>query len=223
MAALDRLDVAGNTLLIVTSDNGSPARAGDPHIRGADWAELGAVTRLFGHRPSARYRGMKADAWEGGHRVPFLARWPGKIPAGETSSALICLSDFMATVASMLGHALPDNAAEDSFNILPLLLGDAGYQPDRAAVIHHSSRGTFCVRQGQWKLIAGLGSGGFSKPHTVDPATLKPSDPRGQLYDLETDPSEQHNLWSKRQDVVSRLTKQLEEYQQAGRSRPDSN
>lgn len=223
MAALERLDLAGNTLLIVTSDNGSPARAGDPHIRDADWAATGAVTRLFGHHPSGDYRGMKADVWEGGHRVPFLARWPGKIPAAATSSALICLSDFMATAASILGYRLPENAAGDSFNILPLLLGDAGFRPNRAAVIHHSLNGAFCVRQGRWKLILTLGSGGFSKPRTVDPATLKPGDPRGQLYDLAADPSERHNLWKERQDIVRRLTQQLGDYQRNGRSRPASN
>ena len=220
MQTLDRLHLRENTLLIVTSDNGSPARAGDPFIRGAEWAQTGAVVRLFGHHPSDGYRGMKGDVWEGGHRIPLIARWPGKIKAGSKSSEVVCLSDFMATTAAIVGYTLPNDAAEDSFNILPVLFGDSNYRMERAAAIHHSVNGTFCVRQDRWKLILGLGSGGFSKPRSVDPATLAPSDPREQLYDLNADLSERTNLWTGRQAIVKKLSKQLKQYQDTGRSRP---
>ncbi len=219
MAALERTGAAGNTVLIMTSDNGSPARAGDPFIRNPEWAKTGAVVRMFGHNPSDGWRGMKGDAWEGGHRIPFIVRWPGKVPAGTTNNSLICLVDLMATIAAAIGRQLPASAAEDSFNFLPAWRGAKDYNPGRAALIHHSFRGMFAVRQGEWKLILGRGSGGFSKPATIDPAKLKPGEPRGQLYDLAADPAERHNVWSQWRKIVKKLTALLTEYQQTGTSR----
>jgi arylsulfatase A len=217
MAALERSGTADNTLLIMTSDNGSPARAGDPHLRNADWARTGALLRLFGHNPAGDWRGMKADAWEGGHRVPFLVRWPGRIESGSTNDALICHSDIMATIAAVMGDDLPASAAEDSFNILPLLLGEAEAVEGRAALIHHSQHGMFAIRQGDWKLILGLGSGGFSQPRVIEPT---PSGPQGQLYNLAADPAEKNNLWSQHPDIVQRLAAQLDQYKASGRTRP---
>lgn len=211
LAALDRTGLADNTLVIVTSDNGSPRCDGTN-----EGGELNSVLR-FGHDPSGGFRGIKADAWDGGHRIPFLARWPGRIPAGTACAETICLSDLMATCADILGVRLPDEAGEDSFSHLPLLEGRRTARPVREATIHHSMFGVFCVRQGKWKVIFGFGSCGWSVPKYGDPRP--PEEPDGQLYDMEADPAEQHNLWRERPDVVRKLRAVLRRYQEQGRSR----
>ncbi len=212
LAALDRTGLADNTLVIVTSDNGSPRCDGTN-----EGGELNSVLR-FGHNPSGIFRGIKADAWDGGHRVPFLARWPGRISAGSTCGETICLSDLMATCADVLGKRLPNKAGEDSFSILPLLEGRRPAKPVREATIHHSMFGSFCVRQGKWKVIFGYGSCGWSVPKYGDPRPE--GEPPGQLYDMDADPSETCNLWRKRPDVVRKLRTILGRYQDQGRSRP---
>ena len=222
LAALDRTGRAANTLVIVTSDNGSPARAGDPHLRSREWAATGAVTRIFGHEPNHPWRGMKSDAWEGGHRVPFIVRWPGRIEPGRVNDSLICHVDLLATVAAILDHRLPDDAGEDSHDLLPTLTGPTAGQPIRHDVVHHSGNGFFAIRDKNWKLILGRGSGGFSRPSIIRPDQLKPGEPRGQLYDLADDPGERTNLYSARPDVVERLSGLLARYRESGRSRPAS-
>jgi arylsulfatase A-like enzyme len=211
LQALKRCGLENDTLVIFTSDNGSPGRDGR---RGR--GEVNSVRRL-GHSPNYIYRGVKADIWEGGHRVPFIARWPGHVPAGTVSDETICLTDLTATCAALLGRKLPLFTGEDSYNILPALLGRKLDKPIREATVHHSSRGMFAIRQGKWKLIQGLGSGGWSKPVSVRP---KPGGPEGQLYDLAADPQEKVNLWSQHPDVVKRLTKLLESYKHRRRSAP---
>jgi len=209
--ALDRNKLAENTLIIVTSDNGSPARTKvkrDPY----------SMIEVFGHYPNGDLRGIKADIWDGGHREPFVARWPGKIPAKTTSNELICLTDLMATCAAIVGAELPENAAEDSYNILPALLGEKLDKPIRETIIHHSLSGVFAIRRGNWKLALGRGSGGFSSPKSIKP---KPGEPKGQLYNLKEDPKEAKNLWLDRPDIVDQLTKLLEKYKKQGHSRPD--
>jgi len=123
----------------------------------------------------------------------------------------------MATTATILSEKLPENAAEDSYNILPALLGKKPRKPIREATIHHSGNGTFAVRQGPWKLILGLGSGGFSKPNKIEP---KPGEPEGQLYNLKDDPSENKNLYAEKPEVVLELTAILNKYKEQGRSAP---
>jgi arylsulfatase A-like enzyme len=136
LAALDHHGLTGNTLVIFTADNGcSPA---------ADTSGL----EKQGHFASAGFRGYKADIWEGGHRVPFIVRWPGRIQAGTQSDQLICLTDLLATCAELLGTPLPATAGEDSVSILPALLGIAR-APLREAVVHHSIEGVFSIRQTQ--------------------------------------------------------------------------
>jgi arylsulfatase A-like enzyme len=201
--ALERNGLVDNTLIMVTSDNGSPGRTKvkrDPY----------SIIELYGHYPNGDLRGIKADVWDGGHREPFIARWPGTIPAGAVSDELICLTDLTATCASIVGARLPDNAAEDSYDILPALLARNRAEPIREAVVHHSLSGVFCIRQGKWKLILGRGSGGFSSPRTYKP---KPGEPKGQLYDMEDDPAESRNLWSKHPETVEHLTNLLAKYQ----------
>ena len=208
--ALKRNGLTGNTLIIITSDNGSPGRTKikrDPY----------SIIEIYGHYPNGDLRGIKADAWDGGHREPFIARWPGKIPAGTTNDEIICLTDLMATCAAIVGAKLPENAGEDSFNLLPALSGQKLDKPIREAIVHHSLSGMFAIRQGKWKLILGLGSGGFTKPQKIKP---KPGQPAGQLYNLEDDLAESNNLWSKHPEIVERLTKLLQKYKEQGRTRP---
>jgi len=210
METLEKNKLAENTLIIVTSDNGSPARTKvkrDPYT----------IIEVFGHYPNGSLRGIKADIWDGGHRTPFVARWPARIPKGATSDELVCLTDLLATCAAIVGADLPDNAAEDSFNILPALLGQRLEKPIREAIVHHSLSGMFSIRQGKWKLALGLGSGGFTKPSKIN---AKPGEPKGQLYNLENDPKEAKNLWAERPDIVEGLTKLLDKYKTQGHSRP---
>jgi arylsulfatase A-like enzyme/acetyl esterase/lipase len=205
-AAVKAAGIAENTLIIFTSDNGCS--------RSADFAHLESL----GHHPSAQFRGMKADIFDGGHRVPFLVSWPGKIVGGKTSDETICLVDFMATCADLLGQRLPDTAGEDSVSLLPVLLGKPQARPLHEAVIHHSLEGNFAVRQGKWKLELCPGSGGWSdpKPGSPDENTLPPI----QLYDLSQDIGERTNVQAKHPKIVARLTKLLGKYVEEGRSTP---
>jgi arylsulfatase A-like enzyme len=202
MQALDGSGLAQNTLFIFTSDNG------------ADW-KLEDLAR-YAHRANGDWRGEKADIWEGGHRIPFIARWPGHIRPNSVNKELGSLGDLMATAAAIVGTKLPDNAGEDSFNLLPALLG-TNTKPVRDSMVQHSIDGMFSLRQDNWKLEQGLGSGGFSPPRTVEPAE---GGPMGQLYDLSTDPGELHNLYQARPDVADRLATLLEKYKRQGHTRP---
>ncbi len=205
MQALDRNGVAENTLIIFTSDNGCSPAAKIPEMQAA------------GHYPSHIYRGHKADIFEGGHRIPFIARWPQHIGPGTKSDQLVCLTDIMATCADIVGVKLPGNAAEDSVSMLPALLGeDEG--PLREAAVHHSINGSFSIRQENWKLELCPGSGGWSFPRPGrDDQTGLPSI---QLYDLGADPGETNNLQAEHPEVVKRLTALLEKYVRDGRSTP---
>lgn len=201
--ALRRHRIVDKTLLVVTSDNGARLTNYD----GND----------YGHKSCGDLRGQKADIWDGGHREPFVARWPGHIAPGTVSEALICLSDLMATCAEIVGFPLPADAAQDSFSFLPALLGRPGSQSIREAVVHHSGAGMFSLRRGPWKLILGLGSGGFSEPRCEHP---QPGGPLGQLYNMEEDWRESGNLWLRHPEIVAELTALLESYYRQGYSRP---
>lgn len=201
LKTLDRLKIADNTLIIVTSDNGA-------HWKPSD-------IEKYGHRANRHWRGQKADIWEAGHRVPFIARWPGKIKEGSVAHQTICHVDLLATCAALTATRLPKNAGEDSENLLPVLLGNQSDKAVHDVVIHHSVQGVFAIREGDYKLIQGLGSGGFSTPRTVKP---KEGGPKGQLYDLAKDPSEKTNLYLKKPDVVKRLTELLEKVKSQGHS-----
>lgn len=203
--ALDKHGVADNTLVIFTSDNGCSPQA--------KYDELQAK----GHDPSYVFRGHKADIFDGGHRVPYLVCWPGKIKPGSKCDQFICLTDLMATCADILGVKLPDNAGEDSVSLLPALLGKAD-APLREAVVHHSINGSFSIRQGRWKLELCPGSGGWSAPRPGTEAAKKL--PAVQLYDLHSDIGERTNLQERHADVVAKLTTLLEKYVADGRSTP---
>ncbi len=200
---LDKTGLSDNTIVILTSDNGC-----------SPWANVNQLEKL-GHFASGDLRGYKADIWDGGHRMPFIVRWPGKIKSGTSCSQTICHTDFFATCADILQKKLPDNAAEDSFSLLPLWLGKQK-KISRAAVIHHSISGVFSIRQGDDKLILCPGSGGWSQPN--DKKALQDHLPSAQLYNMKDDIGEQKNLAKDQQQTIDRLTKLLEEYIHNGRS-----
>ncbi len=205
LEALERGGIARDTLVIFTSDNGcSPM---------ANFEELLAG----GHNPSHVFRGHKADIYDGGHRVPFLVRWPARARAGETSAHPVCLTDFMATCADILGERLPDDAGEDSFSFAAALTGD-GKGPVRESIVHHSINGSFAIREGRWKLELCPGSGGWSQPRPGKDDTSHL--PAVQLYDMQSDVGETQNLESGHPEVVGRLTKLLEKIVADGRSTP---
>jgi arylsulfatase A-like enzyme len=198
---LERLGLADNTLIIVTSDNG------------AHWTPEDILR--YGHRANLFWRGQKADIWEAGHRIPLIAAWKEHIPANSTSDETICLTDMFATTAALLRQPLPRNAAEDSASILPALLGQKHDRPLREATVHHSGSGTFAIRRGEWVLIEGLGSGGFTKPQQEKPT---PGGPRGQLYNLARDPGQQRNQYLGEPDRVIEMQALLDRYRNEGRS-----
>jgi arylsulfatase A-like enzyme len=189
---IDRLGLSQDTLIIVTSDNGARATC----FNGED----------YGHKSNGLWRGQKGDIWEGGHREPLIIRWPNYIKANSTSKETLCLVDFFATFATLLNLPISTKFAEDSFNILPIIIGEIQKNPIRNSIIHHSANGKFSIRQKNWKLVKGLGSGGFTLPARIIP---KKGNPKGQLYDLELDPYEKYNLWNENPDKVEALEKLL--------------
>ena len=208
--ALDRHKLCDNTLVIVTSDNG----ALPGHSAGIDGRKQWDT---YGHKSCGDWRGYKAHIWEGGHREPFIARWPGKIKPNTTSDEPICLTDLLATCAAIVGQKPPGGTGEDSYNILPALLAKRRAQPIRQALVHHSAFGVFSVRQGRWKLIIDAeGSGGWPPPRGEPPKRGAP----GQLYDMASDPGEKQNLWKDRPDMVKHLTALLAKYKKTGHSAP---
>jgi len=207
MAAVDAAEFADNTIVIVTSDNGCSKAAGGK--KGL------ALFEKQGHYPSAQFRGSKADLWDGGHRVPFIVRWPAGVEAGSTCNQLVCLTDLMATVADLSGAKVPAGAGEDSVSFLSALKG----QPivtDRKGVIHHSISGHFAYRQGKWKLLLARGSGGWTAPK--EKSAFASNAPVAQLYDMEADPGETRNLYESYPDVAAGLLEQLQSDVARGRS-----
>ncbi|MGE9269989.1 MAG: sulfatase-like hydrolase/transferase, partial [Verrucomicrobiales bacterium] len=201
--ALNEKGISDHTIVIVTSDNGCSPRA--------DFKNL----ESHGHFASAQFRGAKADIWEGGHRVPFLVKWPDVIKAGSVSNQLVCQVDIFATCAELLGKELPSDAAEDSESILAVFRGEEP-KLSRKGIISHSVSGHFSYREGKYKLILAYGSGGWMSPN--EGAAKKRGLPKAQLYDLEADPGERSNLYETNPEVVERMLNQLTEYVHAGAS-----
>ena len=212
LAALDRAGASDETLVIFTSDNGSymyrrgdtdPDHLIDPSIQ---------AYRVGRHRPNADWRGTKADIWEGGRRVPFVARWPGVVEPGSETAATVVHTDLYATLADIVGAAPGPDAAEDSVSLLPMLRGEPATRG--VPVVHHSSGGMFAIRDGRWKLVLGNGSGGRQEPR---------GEPFGrpyQLFDLSQDPAEAHDVAADHPEVVERLEATLERFRDTGRSAP---
>jgi len=178
-SALEESGQVDNTLLIVTSDNG------------AYWPE--PFPERFEHQANSIWRGMKADIHEGGHRVPMIARWPRMIAAGSTSNELTVHTDFFSTLADIVGS---EHRGEDSSSLFPIFLGGSG---SRKEAVHQSFHGLLAIRQGDWKLIDGQGSGGFTY---VD---VPPDAPPGQLYNLNEDPGETMNQYDAYPDIAVSL------------------
>jgi arylsulfatase A len=212
MTTLKNLGLADNTMVIFSSDNG-PETTSVIHMR-ADYQHDGA-------RP---WRGVKRDQWEGGHRVPFIVRWPGKVKAGSTSAQLTSMTDVMATVAAVIGTELPKDAAEDSFSMLPAYFGK-----DTAAIRPYLLQQAFgnapalSIRRGNWKYLDHSGSGGnrYEKNPELERFILPDTAPgaKGQLYDLTTDPAETKNLYFEKPEIVKELKDLLEQSKASGRSR----
>lgn len=206
MQALEKNGVADDTIVVFTADNGcSPM---------ADFDELAACN----HNPSYVFRGMKSDIFEGGHRIPFIIRWPGVIASGSASDQTFCLTDLTATMADITGYELPDTAAEDSVSNLPIWDGTAT-GPVRKATVHHSINGSFSIRKGKWKLEMCPGSGGWSYPRKNHPEEIEGL-PAIQLYDLSQDIGERNNVQDQHPAVVAELKALLSDYVKNGRSTP---
>lgn len=198
--------IADNTIIIFTSDNGCSPQA--------DFALLAEHS----HDPNRGYRGHKADIYEGGHRIPFIVKWPAQIKSNTVINRTISLTDFMATCANLVAIPLKDNEGEDSYSLLPLLTDDPNSSYLREATVHHSINGSFAIRKANYKLIFAPGSGGWSHPI---PGKDDVSDlPEFQLYDLEVDPSEKENLVLVHPEKVNELTELMVTYIKNGRSTP---
>jgi len=209
---VDELGIDEETLILFNADNGAET----VHI---DW-----MRQDHNHDPSGGWRGMKRDGWEGGHRVPLIARWPGRIPQGQVSAQMISTTDIFATLASAVGYTLPDDAARDSFDMLPAMLGIQDKSKSiRPHLLSQSFHGEFQMRRGKWKYLDHPGSGGndydrppmnrYALPETVPCAP-------GQLYDLEQDPGETTNLYYRQETKRRELKELLEELKSSGRSAP---
>jgi arylsulfatase A len=198
---LGRLGMEDNTLLFFTSDNGPV------------WSERDV--QRYDHRSTHYLKGMKGDAWEGGHRMPFIARWPGKIAGNSVCHENICFTDMLATFAALMGDTLPENSGEDSFNILPALVKDTYKKPVREAIVIENR----VIIEGDWKLIFGSGKGGISRRYFKRQADeSEKTAQKGELYNLKDDPSEDKNLYGERPDLVQHLTELMEKYRLEGRS-----
>ena len=211
LKTLEKLGVADNTLVIFSSDNG-------PEV--STVVAMRSDHRHDGARP---WRGMKRDQWEGGHRVPMIVRWPGRVKPGSTTDQTVCLTDVMATCAALVGAELPNDAAEDSYNFLPVLLATQGDRPVRRYTLHQTISLALAIRRGPWKYLDHQGSGGnnytreYLKPFAL---VEKAPDAPGQLYNLDSDPGETNNLYLKHPEIVRELKAQLEKYKESGRSAP---
>ncbi|MCP5556755.1 MAG: sulfatase-like hydrolase/transferase [Verrucomicrobiaceae bacterium] len=212
VSIVEKLGIADNTIILFSSDNG-PETTSVVHMR-AD----------HGHDGARPWRGVKRDSWEGGHRVPLIVRWPGKVKPGTTSSQLTSLTDVMATVAAIIGAELPHDAAEDSFDMLPAWIGE-DKAPIRPYLLEQAFAGqrTLSIRRGHWKYLDHTGSGGnnYAKGE-LQPYALPDTAPNapGQLYDLENDPGETANLYLKRPKIAAELKALLDKSKAEGRSTP---
>ncbi|MEM8668344.1 MAG: arylsulfatase [Planctomycetota bacterium] len=204
--ALEETGQADETIVIFSTDNGTSPKANFEKLE-SDGVHL-----------RHHWRGNKADAYEGGHRVPFIVRWPGRVPAGTKSHKIITQADVFATVAGIVGYDFSDEVAEDSVSLLSTLTGNDDGEPLHEAIVNHSIYGHFAVRSGDWKLLFCRGSGGWSHPR--ENVAEKQGLPPLQLYNLADDPKESKDVSAQHPEVVARLTKLLRRYVESGRSTP---
>ena len=195
---LAEIGITDDTLLIFTSNNGARIGTGGNKSAGPD-------------------RGYNSHTWEGGHREPFIVRWPGKIKPGRVSDEPIELTDIYATCAAVSGASIGQMDCPDSYNVLPAITGDRSGEPIRKALIHHSVWGVFSIREGDWKLIHESNDSGSSLAPT---GSSPQAGTDGQLYNIKDDPYEEQNVWDEHPDIVRKLTAMLAKYREQGYSRP---
>ena len=220
LKTLEELKLAQNTLVIFTSDNGGMFNVGGQ----AAWAA--------GHRQNGELLGFKFSAWEGGHRVPFIARWPGKIKAGSTSNQLICNVDMIATLAALTGLPIKSGQGQDSVNVLPALIGEPKKQLRNHVLLAARQPSHLAVRKGKWMYIGARGGGGFNSPRRgthpfggpgaitftkrsnsdIENGKIRKDAPPAQLYDLETDLPQTKNVYREYPDVVEEMKVLLRDY-----------
>lgn len=218
LSTLDKEGLKENTLVILTSDNGGMLNQG------------GQETRRLGHKANADLLGFKFDAWEGGHRVPFLARWPGKIPAQSVSNEMICNIDMLATLSALVGYSLKRGEGPDSYNALPAIVGTAKDSIRDYLVISPFKKTHLAIRKGKWMFIPAQNSGGFpgtqigehelggAAAHLltgqvnsdIEKGKVKPDAPPAQLYDLQNDPMQKKNLFNEYPQVAKQLESLLQ-------------
>ncbi len=201
MATLNELGINDNTMVIFSSDNG------------AYWPE--SEIALHHHDANWGTRGQKGDIWDGGHRMPLIVSWPSVIKSKVVNDQLVSLTDLFATFAAMNGQLPPEDGGEDSFSMLPALQGDTRYRI-RPSMIHQSSGGMYGYRKGNWKIIEGLGSGGFTSPDRIEP---EPKGPAGQLYQITTDSLEADNVYLQHPKVDQKLLREMHQQIKQGRSK----
>ncbi len=200
--ALQRSGLEDNTLVVLTSDNGCSKAAG-----------IDELARQ-GHLVSAQFRGSKADLWDGGHRIPFIVKWPGHVQPGASCEQLVCLTDWFATVGEIVEQPTPENSCQDSVSFLPALSGNK-IESSRKGLVHHSVSGHFGYRQGNWKLLLARGSGGWTSPREKQVAA---GTTEAQLYNLNDDIGERENLYQQHPEVARQLLRQLQQDIERGRS-----
>ena len=207
LKAVEESGEGNNTIVVFTSDNGcSPAAGIDELIK-------------QGHYPNSIFRGHKADLFEGGHRIPCIMRWPKGAKPHHVNQT-ICLTDFYATFADINGYKLKDSEGEDSYSLLLAIKSEKEIAPIRQATVHHSVKGEFTIRKGNWKLLMSPSSGGWSFPRPSRDKEIIATLPPIQLYNLADDPKESKNVYMKYPDVVKELKGILIRYIKEGRSTP---
>lgn len=207
LSQIERSGIRDETLVFFTSDNGAETNTYQ-HIQSYD------------HWSSGGKRGCKRDLYEGGHRVPFIAKWHGKIPAGTTSSEIICLTDLMATIASIVDYKLPQNSAEDSYDMSPALFAEQFEKPIRDAIVHHSGRGKFAIRQGDWVYVdAPSGSDNREPQSVLEHLGVVPHNEKAELFDLRKDPNQSTNRIAQNAEIASKLKQLLMHFQNEASSK----
>lgn len=204
LVTLKEAGVDDNTIVIFTSDNGCSPEGNF------------GLLKEKGHDPSGGYRGHKADIYEGGHRVPFIVRWPSGIKGGQKTSALACLTDIYSTLEAITEQPRKATGGEDGYSLLPAFKGESS--TGRETLISHSIGGSFSIRQGQWKLCLSAGSGGWSAPREAD--AKKKKLPLMQLFNLADDKREQKNLMAANPERVAKMLKLLDKEVKSGRCTP---
>lgn len=211
LKSIDDAGIGKNTLVVFTSDNGSYMHRYNQSDK-KDHTDDDSIQafRSGNHTANGVLRGTKTDIWEAGHRVPLFARWPGHIDAGAKSNATVCLTDIYATLAEVTEQSLSNDEAEDSVSMIPAIQGQRAGRG--VPIIHHSAGGMFAIRDGDWKLVAGNGSGGREAPRG------KPDARPFQLFNLAKDLSEENDVAAAHPEIVKRLTATLMNIRDSGRS-----